>query len=302
MALSIWSCCMLSCGARTTTRRGQRGDPCRRSDLGGRVGDGLPLGMASKEVMVSAPLVLGLTTECSSGIVPARRGAGGRILRLPRGDVELARIFNLVITDGRGGSAGFGTVSVASYAVTQLFAWHIISASRFGHSRWCSTTERSSSRLCRRFFFRSARGTLLVGTVVALRRWPAIGFLGSSSLPCWPEFELRSHRDSDHRGTQDVSATRRADRAGSGRELPMVRTPEFRCFPCRGLALGSAAARRNQDYRSARTLWEDTVAKHPQPARSLQPRSSRWPSHMNTRVRSPSSSRRFGWSPTTSKR
>src|SRR5664280_1652766 len=138
------------------------------------------LGMASKEVMVSAPLIVLLydRTFLSGTFAQAWRQRWRLYVGLAATWIPLGYL--VASTSNRSGSAGFGTiVTWQAYALTQLQAialylklsiWPDPLVFDYGTGLAHSSSEVASSAFI--------VAVLLVGTLVALRRWPALGFVG----------------------------------------------------------------------------------------------------------------------------
>jgi tetratricopeptide (TPR) repeat protein len=139
------------------------------------------LGMASKEVMVSAPLIVLLydRTFIAGSFSEAWRRRSKVYAAL--GSTWLVLAFLVLSVHGRGSSAGLGSgVSSWSYALTQVSAIvHYLRLCFFPHPLvldYGGLLETSAARLlpCALLVI-----GLLVATVWALVRHPAIGFLGA---------------------------------------------------------------------------------------------------------------------------
>jgi tetratricopeptide (TPR) repeat protein len=224
-------------------------------------------GMASKEVMVSAPLMVLLYDRT---FVAGTFGAAWRQRRplylalaatwIPLADWVLASGAN------RDGAAGFGTgIPWWIYGLTQgraivhylrLAFWPAPLIVDYGERVVRGVGEAAPQAI--------AVALLLAGTLLALRRRPALGFLGawffailapsSSILP------LATQTVAEHRMYLPLAAVAVLFAVG-------LRA----AFGRRGLAVGVAlaavlgglTARRNRDYRSEVALWTDTVGKLP---------------------------------------
>lgn len=224
------------------------------------------LGMATKEVMVSAPLVVLLydRTYVAGSLWEAWRRRRGYYLSLAATWLLLAGL--LARGAGRGGTAGFGAgVTGWHYALTQcralvhylrLVVWPDPLVFDYGTGTVSSLVEVWPQAL------------LLLGlagaTLWALWRRPVWGFLGTSFFvilaPSSSVVPVASQTMAEHRmylplaiavGLIVLGLHRLAGRGG---------------LVIGGLlALGSGwlTVQRNEDYHSARRLWADTVAKYP---------------------------------------
>ena len=224
------------------------------------------LGMATKEVMVTAPLVVLLydRTFVAGSIREAWRRRRGYYLSLAATWLLLAGL--LATGTGRGGTAGFGTgVTGWHYALTQcqavvhylrLVVWPDPLVFDYGTGTVGSLVEVWPQAL------------LLLGLVGATLRalWsrPVWGFLGTCFFvilaPSSSVVPVATQTMAEHRmylplaipvGLIVLGLHRLAGRGG--------------LMICGLLALGGCwlTGQRNEDYRTARRLWADTVAKYP---------------------------------------
>ena len=224
------------------------------------------LGMGTKEVMVSAPLMVLLYDRAfiAGGFQEALRrrawvyaGLAGTWLVLP---------FLVASTHGRGGTAGFGAgVSAWAYALTQFPA--VIHYLRL--SFWPSplvfdygTALAAPSPELLPYVLGVA--ALLAAALLAMGRRPALGFLGvfffavlapsSSFIPVASE-TMAEHRMYLALAPVVVLAVLGIYQSIGRAALPM-------CLVV-AAALGLATFRRNEAYRSDEAIWRDTVEKLP---------------------------------------
>ncbi len=230
------------------------------------------LGMACKEVMVAAPIVVMLydRTFVSDGFRAAwRRHA---LYYLALGATWLLLGYLVISTGDRGGTAGFATeVSVGAYTTTQWVAivrylalalWPHPLVFDYGTAL---ITNPWIVVPCALFVV-----ALAASAVVALRRWPAIGFCGVSFFailaPSSSFVPVATQTMAEHRMYLPLALV-----------VALVSLGIFRWFGRYGLlALGLAASvlalatvSRNSDYRTNESLWRDTVAKRPDNPRAL---------------------------------
>ncbi len=228
-------------------------------------------GMASKEVMVSAPLMVLLydRTFVAGSFATAWRLRWRYYLCLAATWLVLAWL--VASTGGRGGTAGFGTeITSWSYALTQcgaivrylaLAVWPHALVFDYGTNTAAGFGE---------VWPQAILIVALVGaTVVALFRRPLGGFLGAWFLlilaPSSSLVPIASQTMAEHRMYLSLAALIAALVVGLyawlGRRA---------WWACATLALvgGSLTAARNTDYRSDLRLWTDTVAKRPENARA----------------------------------
>lgn len=224
------------------------------------------LGMATKEVMATAPLLVLLfdRTFVSGSFLAAWRARRGYYLGLVATWILLGW---LVLANGgnRGGSIGFGIgVSWWAHALTQfeavvrylwLSVWPHPLAFDYGPTWARSTVEV--------VLYATLVVPLVVGTLVALRRNHPLGFLGTwffvilapTSVMPGPTQMIVEHRLYLSLAAVTALAAAGAFRLGGRRMLAGLLV-----VAC---AFGVLTFRRNQDYRTDLSLWEDTVAKRP---------------------------------------
>ena len=229
------------------------------------------LGMACKEVMVSAPLIVLLydRTFVSATWRDVWQRRAGFYLALAATWLLLAGL--VISTVGRGGTAGFSTeVTVASYAATQFVAitrylflavWPHPLVFDYGTA---VITDAMLVVPCALFVL-----GLFAGAIVAFRRRPALGFLGIAFFailaPSSSVVPIATQTMAEHRMYLPLVAV-----------VVLVVLATYRWLG-RGafVALGIVAAvlalmtvLRNSDYRTNEIIWRDTVAKRPQNPRA----------------------------------
>jgi tetratricopeptide (TPR) repeat protein len=238
------------------------------------------LGMASKEVMVSAPLIVLLydRTFVTGAFAEAWRRRWRLYLALAATWILLGY---LVITTGnRGGSAGTGTgMAWPAYALTQFWAvGHYLRLSLWPHPLVFDYGTVLANRVGEVLPGALIVTALLIGTLVAVRRWPSVGFLGAWFFailaPTSSVLPVASQTIAEHRMYLPSAAV-----------IAMVVVGAFEIG--KGLShrrqaavLGWVASvsvvvlftfltiQRNRDYNSALTIWQDTVEKRPNNARA----------------------------------
>ena len=238
------------------------------------------LGMASKEVMVSAPLIVLLydRTFLAGSFREAWRRRGRFYLALAGTWLLLGWL--VISAGGRGGTAGFGVgISWWAYLCTQfgaivhylrLCVWPHPLLLDYGtrHGAW----RLGDPALCDRA--RVARGGHGRGVVAMAESW----FSGSVVLcDLGADFQCRSGGDADGRGTSHVSAPGGgADGLGGWRmscgpvaSVPAedfargLRVVDISLVTCVAVALGIVTFQRNAVFRSGLSIWQDTVAQAP---------------------------------------
>lgn len=224
------------------------------------------LGMLSKEVMVSAPLMVLLydRTFVAGDFRAAWRSRRGYYLALLATWVPLA----LLVAGGggtRGGTVGFGTgLTWLSYALTQFEAI----ARYIGLAFWPAPLVFEYGP----FLITNAAGVvpfalvvvpLIVGTLVGLRRAPAWGFLGAWFFAMLAVTSLvpgTTQMIVEHRMYLSLAAIAvvvvLALHVWLGRRGWLVGV-------ALALVLAVVTSRRNDDYRTEVSLWSVTVAQRP---------------------------------------
>jgi tetratricopeptide (TPR) repeat protein len=237
------------------------------------------LGMATKEVMVSAPLIVFLydRTFVAGSFRGALRRRGGYYASLAATWVLLAWLVAGAGT--RGGTAGFGLgVTPWSYALRQgetivrylgLSLWPHPLIIDYGANL---ATPAAAIVACALLV-----ALLVAATGIALWRRPVAGFLGawffailapsSSVVPVATEFMA------EHRMYLPLAAVIAAVVLGlhawAGRRSLVV-------FALLAVALGWLTMRRNEDYHSDVALWTDAVTKRSANARAHSNLGSAW--------------------------
>lgn len=229
------------------------------------------LGMATKEVMVSAPLLVLLydRTFISGSFAAAWRSRRNWCFAYAATWLLLGA---LVLAGGdRGGTAGFATdLSTWHYLLTQcqalgryfilsLWPWPLVFD--YGRGTVASLGEVLPQAL--------AVVALLVATVVALRRWPAAGFLGAWCFallaPSSSIVPVATQTIAEHRLYLPLAALSLAVALAAHAVLGKRAWPALALL---AMALTAATVARNRDYRSELAIWGDTVAKYPANARA----------------------------------
>lgn len=224
------------------------------------------LGMVSKEVMVSAPLLLllydGIFVAGSPAV--AWRIRGRRYLALTLTWIPLLLV--MARSQGRGGTVGFGHgVSGWEYLLTQCHAVVLyLRLALWPHPLvldYGMAVIRSVAAVWPQALLLVA---LAVGSVVALIRRSPWGFLGAWFFvilaPSSSVLPLVTQTIAEHRMYLPLAAVVVAGVIGiqavAGRRTAWVLT---------GLAIlaGAGTYWRNDDYRSAEAIWRDTIAKQP---------------------------------------
>jgi Flp pilus assembly protein TadD len=229
------------------------------------------LGIACKEVMVSAPLMVMLydRTFLSGSFREAWRPRRQLYLALAGTWILLAYLVSS--TSGHRGSAGFGGGIVWwQYALTQscaitrylaLTVWPRPLVFDYGSSLVTDLGRLAPCIL--------TVGLLVVGTAISVGRWPALGFLGcwffAILAPSSSVVPVVTQTMAEHRMYLPLAAVVVLGVMGIhalvGRQTPAVVVALV-------IGLGFLTVQRNEDYRSELAIWNDTVAKRPDNARA----------------------------------
>jgi tetratricopeptide (TPR) repeat protein len=230
------------------------------------------LGMATKEVMVSAPLIVFLYDR--TFVAGSFSGAWRERRRIYAGLAATWIILPLLVlsTHGRGGTAGFGSgVSVWSYALTEFRAiTHYLTL-----SVWPRPLIFDYGTALAPHTVAVLPDALLVAALVALTLWalvkrPVFGFLGAWFLailaPTSSIVPVASEPMAEHRMYLAIVPILVLVVAGIYRWLGSAALPATLVL---ATALCAATFARNTTYESDELIWSDTVKKLPANERAL---------------------------------
>lgn len=229
------------------------------------------LGMAAKEVMATAPLVLFLydRTFVSGTFAESWRRHRWLHVCLAASWVLLGAL--LVASGGRGSSVGFTRISSFDYALTQTSA--IVRYLRLAF--WPNdlvfdygpTMEKITSVLVRST---SILVPLLAATSIALKKRPVWGFLGATFFlilaPSSSVVAVMTQTIAEHRMYLSLAAL------VVGVTFLIYQLSRKYCwivFVALAAALAVTTVNRNLAYQSQLSIWEDTVRKMPDNIRAL---------------------------------
>ena len=244
------------------------------------------LGMVSKEVMVSAPLIVLLydRTFVAGSFRAAWRRRWGLYLALAATWLLLG--WMVVLTGNHGGTAGFGlSVSCWSYLCTQFGAIvHYLRLCVWPHPLvldYGAVILRNAAEIVP---YAIVIGLLGAATVVALRRWPKVGFLGawffailaptSSFMPACVTQTIAEHRMYLPLAAVVTGVVLGACFAGQwlvGRWKVSrfgLRVAGVLLLIAVASALGIVTFQRNAIYAGTLSIWRDTVATAPENCRA----------------------------------
>jgi tetratricopeptide (TPR) repeat protein len=223
------------------------------------------LGMATKEVMVSAPLMVFLYDRTFvSGTFRAAWRRHGR-WHLALAATWLPLVYLVLSTHRRGGSAGFGLgVRWWDYAQTQFPAvLHYLWLSVWPHplifdygAEWVARPWSVAPDI-------AILAALIAITAFALWRRPALGFLGAWFFVILaPTSFIPGNRQhiAEHRMYLALAPVLTLGVIGTAAWLGRR---SLALFLVLAVALTAVTLRRNQEYRTDLALWADTVAKRP---------------------------------------
>jgi tetratricopeptide (TPR) repeat protein len=225
------------------------------------------LGMASKEVMVSAPLIVCLydRTFVSGSFRKAWQEHKAVYIGLASSWLLLGLL--VLSTNSRGHSVGFGLgVTWYTYALTQFYAVaHYLRLSFWPHPLvfdYGSAVVRGPGDVAPQM---AVILLLLAATLVALRRWPAIGFCGAWFFailaPTSTVVPVATQTVAEHRMYLPLAAVAALVVSGACALAPRRGILALLAI---ALGLGFLTARRNADYHSAVAIWNNTLAQHPE--------------------------------------
>ena len=229
------------------------------------------LGMATKEVMVSAPLLVLLYDRTFVAGSWRDAWAQRKGFYLSLGASWLLLGWLVLSTENRGGTAGLGLGdSVWTYALTQTRAISLyLKLAVWPHPLVFDYGTEAIEHLVDALPFVLLIALPLAGTAFALWRWPAAGFLGawffailapSSSIVPIPVQTVAEHRM--YLPLAAVVALAVVNLYAYGRRVCWL------IFAALALALATLTVMRNADYLDPRSIWADTVAKRPANARA----------------------------------
>lgn len=231
------------------------------------------LGMASKEVMATAPLLVLLYDR--TFIADTFRGAWRqrRPVYLGLASTWLLLAALVVAAGGRGHTAGFGAgMDWRAYALTQCRALLLyLKLSVWPHPLVLDYGDGVVTNVVAVLPQVLVLAGLIAGAIVALRSecWRWLGFLGcwyfAILAPTSSVVPVATQTMAEHRMCLPLAAV--LTLAAVGLHALIGRRGVF-VAAALAVALGVLTARRNGDYRSALAIWNDTATKWPDNARA----------------------------------
>jgi protein O-mannosyl-transferase len=224
------------------------------------------LGMGTKEVMVSAPLIVLLYDRTFLARSFSEAWRLRRRVYVGLAATWLVLPFLIYSTHGRGGTAGFGTsVPWWSYALTQLRAIIIyLRLSLWPHPLIFDYGSSMALKSLRLVPYALAVGGLVLATAWALVRRPALGFLGACFFailaPSSSVVPVVTEAMAEHRMYLPLIPVVVLAVLGINRGLGRWAIPA--CLAIAAL-LFWATWSRNEVYQTEKGIWSDTVEKLP---------------------------------------
>ena len=221
------------------------------------------LGMASKEAMISAPVVAFVydRTFLSGSFQQAWQRRGRLYLGLAATWLLLGYLMYVT------GKAGGYRVAISNYKylLTQLYAiCRYLQLSLWPHPLIFDYGSPLIDSIKQVIPQAAVVSLLLVGTCICLWRWPAIGFLG-----IWFFAILAPTSSIVPQATQTIAERRMYLPTAAVVTLVVIGVysllgrRSMAVFAAVAVALGFVTVQRNKDYRSLFAIWEDTAAKLP---------------------------------------
>jgi tetratricopeptide (TPR) repeat protein len=229
------------------------------------------LGMATKEVMVSAPVVVLLYDRAFLAGSFSESFRRRWVVYTGLASTWLVLLALVAAAHGRGGSAGFGSgVPWWGYALTQLTAVvHYLRLCLWPHPLVFDYGSDLAARSLRILPNALVVAGLMAGTVWALVRRPAIGFLGAVFFailaPSSSIVPVATETIAEHRMYLALAPVVVLAVIGIHRWMGRAAVP---CCVAVAAGLSVATWQRNQTYLSDVGIWSDTVAKRPGNARA----------------------------------
>jgi protein O-mannosyl-transferase len=224
------------------------------------------LGMATKEVMATAPVMLFLydRTFVAGNFIGAWRQRRGFYLSLASTWLLLAYL--MAGTGARGGTVGFETsVPWWAYAITQCKAIVLyLRLSVWPHPLVIDYGLKWGGPPVVLAFDALVVGALATATVIGMRKRPALGFLGAWFFvilaPSSSVVPVATEIIAEHRMYLPLAAVVVLAVLGL---FEVLGKRSAAAFALLGLGLALVTARRNECYRSELALWGDTVKNVP---------------------------------------
>jgi tetratricopeptide (TPR) repeat protein len=228
------------------------------------------LGMATKEVMVTAPLLVLLYDR--TFVAGSFRAAWRQRQRVYVGLASTWILLGYLMSGLHNRSVGYGFgITWWEYALTECrvitnYLWLCLWPHPLVFDYGTDLVIRHAAVAAPYALLLAA---LLVATVIALKRSPPIGFLGAWFFvilaPGSSVVPVAGQPMAEHRLYVSLAAVVVLVVLGIRRFAGRWSTGAFLAL---AIILGALTTRRNEDYRSELSIWSDTVAKRPDDARS----------------------------------
>lgn len=234
------------------------------------------LGMATKETVAAAPVLVALFDLCFVGPSPGEVWRRRRVFYLGLAATYGVLAYLVVGGAARGGSAGLGLgVSSADYARTQCVAVvRYLRLALWPDDLVLDYGTRVVTRPAEYLPHACVVGVLLLATVAGMLRAPKAAFPAAAFfvllLPSSSVVPVVTQTIGEHRMYLPLAGllalavvgghaawSRLLAQPGPPRAAPVLLVTAV------ALSLGTATIRRNETYRSAAAIWEDTTRKRP---------------------------------------
>ncbi len=228
-------------------------------------------GMATKEVMASAPLVVLLYDRTFVSGTFRESWRRHRRLHLCLGSAWLLLGFLVLASGSRGASVGYTSITAMDYALTQAYA--LVQYLKLSFWPACLVFDYGATVEKRPLVLLACMAVVLplaALSMVALRRKPVAGFIGSTFFlilaPTTSFVPVATQTMAEHRMYLPLAALVVAVAAFIYKARPWL---AFTAGPVLAVALGFATWQRNITYGTAEAIWADTVRKAPDNVRAL---------------------------------
>jgi len=229
-------------------------------------------GMGTKEVMVSAPLIVLLYDRAFVSGTLGEAWRRHRVLYAGLAGTWILLGYLVALNGSHEGTAGFGVgPGGGTYWLTQFPAVvRYLGLAAWPHPLTLDYGMQGVRSVPAVVACMAIVGLLAAGTAAALARNSALGFLGAFFFAILAPTSVvpgTQQTMAEHRMYLPLAAVLAVAMAGlesRTRRTPSWRTPGLVLLAAAAVACGIVTARRNADYRSDLAIWSDTVAKRPE--------------------------------------